>query len=180
MSVWLGVVLIAGFGCQGQCSDEPARSDIVRPSKPQALRFTVVADGFDPVRLVAAAGRLDVEGTGGNLRWAAQGERGAWLHHLEVELRMHQLDPGAAVADTPSSRCRVRYLEDGRETEADFATTRVEVEALSYAAGQWTGELNIRCMKIRATRLDGKAYAAALPDRIDIRATAWARSRSLR
>ncbi|MEL6339715.1 MAG: hypothetical protein AAFP04_08715 [Myxococcota bacterium] len=177
MSVWLSAVLIVGLSCQQQCSDEQIRPDLDRSFKAQALSFRVLADGLQPVRLVAAAGRLDVEGVGGNLRWAAQGERGAWLHHLEVQLRMHQLDPGGAVADVPSSRCRLRYLDEGRETEADFATTRVEVEALSYAAGQWTGELNIRCTKIRATRSDGKAYAAALPDRIDIQATAWARVR---
>lgn len=141
-----------------------------------SLRWAVSSGAEEPLQLVGPAGRLSIREGSGAVFWVARGVRGRWIHHLELALDVNRLAPGRSSLNLTTSRCRVRYLQDGRETEADYAVAEARVESLAFNGEQWTADVDLTCAKIVAHRSDGERYAAPLPEAIRAQATAWARA----
>ncbi|MEM6533076.1 MAG: hypothetical protein AAF654_10650 [Myxococcota bacterium] len=160
-------------GCTGPCVASEANPP---PREPAAtIQWQVRANEYAPLTLLAPAGRLRVNKESGRVVWVASGERSGWLHRLELSLAVNRLTPGPSSLNLLSSRCRIRYLDEGRETEADFSVDDAKVEGLAYAGGQWTGRITVRCRKVVDARRDGKSYAEAMPVSVIVTGTGWAR-----
>lgn len=178
MALWLLTAVACSERCA--CGDGADLAEL-KSANPETLsgsiQWRVSAEGYEELTLVGRAGRLSSspDDDTGSVLWVGKGSRGGWLHHVELALDVNRLTPGPSAVDLVSSRCRVRYLEDGRETEADFSVAESELRSLSYGGGQWTASVTLTCEKLVETRADGEPYAQGLPRAFQISTTAWAR-----
>lgn len=174
---FLHLLLAVLVSCTGRCACDPVVDAPERPATGDVgpLRWAVSGGRAEPLQLVGNLGRLTAGEASGSVLWVARGPRDRWLHHLELSLDVNRLEPGISSLNLTTSRCRVRYLEEGRETEADYSVSKSRIESLAFAGEQWTADIDVTCAKIVPTRSDGRAYAAPLPDEIRVQGTAWAR-----
>lgn len=127
---------------------------------------------------VTGAGRPDlsldlVEATlgGEQLRLRAQGPRTGWLYSLQLALSVRDTPQGLAAAQVGGA-CRVRFLQDGRATEAEMVPEGVSVQAIGRRPGPQAPVsrvgFTLTCRKRFDTRRDGGVYAAPIPETITV------------
>lgn len=170
-------LLVLG-GCDIRCDDGPRLKEPLAPEarlqQARPIAWTLEVENSTGLDFRGPPGTLEASGSGGTVRWIGSRERGAGPHYVAIELNLHRLARGRAPVDLTSSRCTIRWLQEGRETEADYGVKSATVDVLS-GESPWTGALRVECEKIVKERQDGGTYAAGAPQGFVLRGTAWAR-----
>lgn len=157
----LVAALVLAASCQGDCRWDCRGSDRPATAIP-GERLSIRAKGRDSIELEITRAQLRV----GHIAVRATGSRSGWVYALAIDDAIQ--DEGNHFTLPQGGRCVVRYLDDGRATEADFTIYRAQVRPLSRGSSSLRVQLDLRCRKRFSTTSAGTPHAPSLPDEIEI------------
>ncbi len=162
----VGALVVIAASCE--------RCDCEGPPVPAAggeAPVTVTGAGRVPLTLALTTVRLERRGSGGELALGiapAPGSAPGWLAGATLRLVLANLaDPEPAVM-LAGGRCALRYMHEGKLSEADFALGRAKALWRQRYGEQARLAVTVLCRKSVETTSSGRAHAAELPGEVEL------------
>lgn len=166
----LAALLFASFAACRGCERPPLDAPRAQTQAPATSeRLTVAAAGKTALEMKVDRLSLRPHGSGYTLALAAgAARRSEWLFAVELTMGLSTGPGGHMAGALEGARCALRYLQDGRATQADYAVVSAAGRRVRREGGAEL-ELTAVCRKLVEVNRAGAPHAPALPDEVELR-----------